>query len=105
MSHYSLNLMSLNTGFSSIALPGVPLILKPYILYFSFLNLLHLFKMLFIRLNLRTKSLLGFFKTSFVDVININLFTLGSLSDKSSQVLYQNNTETVFHPHIKVLLY
>jgi hypothetical protein len=30
------------------------------------------------RLNQRTKSLLGFFETSFVNAININLFTLDS---------------------------
>ena len=40
----------------------MPLILEPYILYFSFLSLLCLFKLLFVRLNQRTKSLLGFFE-------------------------------------------
>jgi hypothetical protein len=34
--------------------------------------------MLFMRLNQRTKSLLGFFEASFVNAINTNLFTLAS---------------------------
>ena len=55
-----------------------PLILEPYILHFSFLSLLCLFKMLFMRLSQRTKSLLDFFETSFVNAINMNLFTLAS---------------------------
>ena len=54
----------------------MPLILKLYILYFASLSLLCLFKLLFIRLNQRTKSLLGFFETSFVNAINLSLFTL-----------------------------
>jgi hypothetical protein len=39
----------LATEFSSIPLPDVSLILEPYILYFSFLSLLCLIKMLFMR--------------------------------------------------------
>jgi hypothetical protein len=56
-------------------------ILEPYILYFSFLSFLCLFKLLFIRLNQRTKSLLGFCcccLTSFINAINLSLFTLAS---------------------------
>jgi hypothetical protein len=46
-----------------------------------FTGLLCLFKLLFVRLNQRTKSLLGFFETSFVNAINAinpSLFTLAS---------------------------
>jgi hypothetical protein len=40
------------------------LILKPYIVYFSFLSLLCLFKILFMRLNQKTKSVIGVSETS-----------------------------------------
>ena len=52
--------------------------LEPYMLYFSLLSLLYLFKLLFIRLNQRIKSLLSFFETSFVSEINLSFFTLAS---------------------------
>ena len=73
-----LNLISLNKGFSFISLPGAPLILEPYILYFSFLSLLYLLKMHFMRCKHRTKSMQCILETSFVNAININLFTLAS---------------------------
>ena len=57
---------------------GVSLILTPYILHLSFLSLLHLFKMIFVSSNQRIKTLLGFFETSFVNAINLSLFTLAS---------------------------
>jgi hypothetical protein len=51
-----LNLISLNKGFSFISLPGAPLILEPYILFFfSFVSLLYLFKMLIMRLREKKK--------------------------------------------------
>jgi hypothetical protein len=34
--------------------------------------------MLFVRVNQRTKPILGIFETSFVNAINLNLFTLAS---------------------------
>jgi hypothetical protein len=40
--------------------------------------LLCLFKMLFMRLNQRTKCMMGISETSFVDAINRSLFTLAS---------------------------
>jgi hypothetical protein len=41
-------------------------------------GLLCLFRLLFIRLNQRKKSLFGFLETSFVTAINLSLFTLAS---------------------------
>ena len=46
------------------------------ILHFSFLSLLCLIEMFFMKLNQRTKSMLGFSETSFINAINLNLFTL-----------------------------
>jgi hypothetical protein len=65
--------ISLNTEFSSILLPDTLLILKPCVLYFDFLSLLCLFKMLFMRLKLRKKSMLGISETPFVIAINMSL--------------------------------
>jgi hypothetical protein len=99
-------LISLNTGFSSIALSGAPLILEPYILYFLFLNLLHLTKTRFVRINQKTKSLLGVSETSFVSAININLFNLtsgrffrqGQKPEHSSLKHPKSNLQSSIHP-------
>lgn len=106
--HQPLNLfISLNTGFSSIPLLSVLWLLEPYYLHFSFLSLLHLFKMLFMRLNKRTKPLLGFLEMSIVNIININLFTL-----TSGQLFRQRQKSATFftkiltiRPHNKILLW
>jgi hypothetical protein len=62
----------------SISVLGAPLILKPHILNIFFHNLLQLFKMLFMRLNQRTKSMIGISETSFINAINLGSFTLAS---------------------------
>jgi hypothetical protein len=57
-------------------LVGAPLIVEPYILYVFFPQLLYLIKPLFMRASHRTESMLGFLETSFLNAINLNLFTL-----------------------------
>ena len=103
-----LNLISLNTAFSSILLPGTLLIFAAYTLYFFFLSLLHLIKTFSIRVNHRTTSKLDLFKTSFVNATNLDLFT--SLRQtlqrraKHSHILHQNITRIIIRQHTKIFL-
>lgn len=115
-SHHSLILfMSLNTKYSSISLPSFyyfdfisSVLFEPYISHFSFLNLQCLIKMLFMRLSQRTKSMLSFIETSFVQAININLYlsprqTLQTKT-KRSHILHQNITRKDSRPHTNIIL-
>ena len=101
-----LNLISLNKGFSFISLPGAPLILEPYILFFFLCELAILVQNAHHETQRKKNSLLGFCEISFVNVINKNLFTLASvhIRVKSSHILHKNTTKTVSRLHTEILL-
>ena len=87
----------MNIVFSPILLSGASLMVKPYILYFPFLYLLCLLKMIFMRLNQRTMSMMDVYETSFVSAINDSLHlrlrkTLLT-QRKISHILHQNSTK------------
>lgn len=91
----------------------------PFYILVSFLCLIHTFyispfsacyaflKMLFMRLNQRTKSMMGVSETSFVSAINLNFFTSASgwLFRQGQEVVtvFQNTIKTVYRPHIEIL--
>lgn len=113
--HFFNLFISLNIGFSSIPLPGVPFHLIQYILYFYFLRiLLFIIKcyIMFVRVNIsnqRAESVLGCFEISFANSLNPEFFTLASdrlfwTKTKSSPILSQSITRIVSRPHIKIFL-
>jgi hypothetical protein len=64
--------------------------------------------MIFMRLSQKTKLLLAFFETLFVNAITINLFGLRQVLQtkaKSRHIPHQNITRILSWPHIKILLF
>ena len=93
-------LISLNTGFRYTVLPGAPLLTEQKVCIFSFETLLYSIRTLFMRPNKRTKSLLGFFRTSFVNAVNMIFFPFAL----ASRILFRQGKKK-FHFWHRILLY
>lgn len=105
--HLYLNLfISLNTGFTSTALPGTPLLLEPYVLYFFFLSLLLFIRNISMRGNVSnhtTELIISSFETSFVKAMYPNLylsFRYTLLQGQKAAKFFTNTSKKQFLGHI-----